>query len=263
MRGGHWTGSEPEVAQAFDRVVEEGTIRLARPWIPLIVTGIVGGIDVGTGVLAYLLVEQVTGQPLLAGLAFGIGFVALLLARSELFTENFLVPVTAVAAGRNTVRSLLRLWSVTLAGNLLGGWLVAWLITRAFPELRRTAIETGTHYATLGINLRSFTLAVLAGMAITLMTRMQHATESLGVRLVPALLFGALLTGGQLFHSVLDSIMMFAALTAGRAPFGYLDWLGALGWSVLGNIVGGVGLVTALRLARVSGELADERSRQR
>ncbi|MFF5219297.1 formate/nitrite transporter family protein [Micromonospora sp. NPDC000442] len=144
MRGDRGTGSEPEVARAFDRVVEEGAVRLARPWIPLVVTGVLGGIDVGTGALAYLLVEQATGQPLLAGLAFGIGFVALLLARSELFTENFLVPVTAVAAGRNTPGSLLRLWSVTLVGNLLGGWLLAWLIIRAFPGLHDTAIGTGT-----------------------------------------------------------------------------------------------------------------------
>jgi formate-nitrite transporter family protein len=254
---------EPEVAEAFDRLVEEGDVRLARPWPALVVTGLLGGIDVGTGVLAYLLVEHATGEPLLAGLAFGIGFVALLLARSELFTENFLVPVTAVAAGRNSLTALGRLWGVTLAGNLAGGWLVAWLITRALPGLRETAVATGTHYATLGVNLRSFTLAVLAGMVITLMTRMQHATESLGVRLVPALLLGALLAGGQLFHSVLDSILMFAALTAGRAPFGYLDWLGALGWSALGNVVGGVGLVAFLRLARVPHELTEERARNR
>ncbi|MCL7456839.1 formate/nitrite transporter family protein [Micromonospora echinofusca] len=254
---------EPEVAQAFDRLVEEGDVRLARPWPTLIVTGLLGGIDVGTGVLAYLLVLDATGQKLLAGLAFGIGFVALLLARSELFTENFLVPVTAVAARRNSLATLGRLWAVTLAGNLLGGWLVAWLITRALPGLRETATSVGTHFATLGVNLHSFTLAVLAGLVITLMTRMQHSTESLGVRLVPALLFGALLAGGELFHSVLDSILMFAALTAGRAPFGYLDWLGALGWSVLGNIVGGVGLVAFLRMARVPHELARERARNR
>ncbi|MFI7307473.1 formate/nitrite transporter family protein [Micromonospora aurantiaca] len=105
------------------------------------------------------------------------------------------------------MRSLLRLWGVTLAGNLVGDWLVAWLIIRGLPRLRPAAVDTGTHYAALGVNLRSFVLAVLAGPVITLMTWMQHATESLGVRLVPALLFGALLTGGQLFHSVLDSIM--------------------------------------------------------
>ncbi|WBC16599.1 formate/nitrite transporter family protein [Micromonospora sp. WMMA1998] len=257
------TGSEPEVTEALGRLLEEGTTRLTRPWPALVVTGLLGGVDVGTGVLAYLLVLEATGQPLLAGLAFGIGFVALLLARSELFTENFLVPVTAVVAGRNSVRSLLRLWGVTLVGNLLGGWLAAWLIIRGLPRLRPAAVESGMHYAALGVNLRSFVPAVLAGLVITLMTRMQHATESLGVRLVPSLLFGALLAGGQLFHSVLDSIMMFAALISGGAPFGYLDWAGALCWSVFGNLVGGVGLVTLLRLARVPHELAEERSRSR
>ncbi|MGW4499994.1 formate/nitrite transporter family protein [Micromonospora sp. NPDC004336] len=250
-----------EIEEAFDRVVAEGGTRLARPWPSLVATGLLGGIDVGTGVLAYLLVEHATGQPLLAGLAFGIGFVALLLARGELFTENFLVPVTAVAAGHGTPRALARLWGVTLAGNLLGGWLVAWLITRAYPDLRATAVDTGAYFADLGINARSFLLAVLAGMVITLMTRTQHASDSLGIRVVAALLFGALLAGGRLFHSVLDSILMFAALTAGAAPFGYLDWLGALAWSVLGNVVGGVGLVAFLRLARVPHRLADERRR--
>ncbi|WBB71930.1 formate/nitrite transporter family protein [Micromonospora sp. WMMD1128] len=253
---------EPELEEAFDRLVEEGDTRLARPWPALIATGLLGGIDVGTGVLAYLLVEHVTGQPLLAGLAFSIGFVALLLARSELFTENFLVPVTAVAARRKSLGSLLRLWAVTLAGNLVSGWLLAWLIVTGLPGLRETAIESGRFYADLGVNLRSFVLAVLAGMVITLMTRMQHATGSLGVQLVPALLFGALLAGGQLFHSVLDSILMFAALATGHAPFGYLAWLGALGWSVLGNVVGGVGLVAFLRLVRVEHRLLRERADQ-
>ncbi len=73
-------------------------MRLRRPMLALVSTGLLGGIDVGTGVLAYLVVKQSTGNPLLAGLAFSLGFVALLLARSELFTENFLVPVITVVA---------------------------------------------------------------------------------------------------------------------------------------------------------------------
>jgi formate-nitrite transporter family protein len=254
---------EPELDEAFDRIVEEGEARLARPWSTLVVTGLLGGIDIGTGVLAYLIVRAETGSALLGGLAFSIGFVTLLLARSELFTENFLVPVTAVAARHGTVAMLARLWGVTLVANLAGGWGIAWLIMQASPGLHTTAVQAGAHYAALGINLRSFTLAVLAGMVITLMTRMQHATESLGVQLVPALLFGALLAGGQLFHCVLDSILMFAALIAGGAPFGYASWLGALSWSVLGNVVGGVGLVAFLRLARVPHRIAQERHRGR
>ncbi|MCU7727106.1 formate/nitrite transporter family protein [Actinoplanes sp. KI2] len=251
---------EHELEEAFGLLVDEGSTRLARPWSSLTVTGLVGGIDIGTGVLAYLIVHRATGSTVLAGLAFSIGFVALVLARSELFTENFLVPVAAVAARHGSLGGLARLWAVTLLGNLAGGWVVAWLIMRAFPELHPTAVRAGANYADLGVNLRSFCLAVLAGMVITLMTRMQHATESLGVRLVPALLFGALLAGGQLFHCVLDSILMFAALIAG-APFGYLDWLGALAFSVVGNVVGGVGLVACLRLVRVPHRIAEERRR--
>ena len=160
---------EAEVEEAFDRLVEEGADRLARPMLPLVSTGLLGGIDVGTGVLAYLVVHQRTGSTLLAGLAFSIGFVALLLARSELFTENFLVPVTACVAGRGSWASLLRLWGVTLVANLVGGWVMAWLVVTALPGLAETAVETGTHYATLGSTLSSFSLAVLAGVVITLM----------------------------------------------------------------------------------------------
>ena len=260
------SAADPSVPQqdsedTFDRLVEEGEQRLGRSWPGLITTGFLGGFDVGVGVLALLLVEQATHSVLLGGLAFSIGFIALTLARSELFTENFLVPVAAVVAARDTVWSLLRLWGATLALNLVGGWGFTWLVVRAFPDLLDTARAAGTHYAQLGVSVRSLALAVLAGVVITLMTRMQHATESLGVQLVPAVLFGALLAAGGLFHSVLDSLLMFAALHAGSVPFGYADWAGALAWSVFGNLLGGVGLVTFIRLVRVPHRVAEERRR--
>jgi formate/nitrite transporter FocA (FNT family) len=55
---------------------------------------------------------------------------------------------------------------------------------------------------------------------------------------------------------------MFAALISG-APFGYLNWLSALGWSALGNLVGGLVLVTALRLLRVPHRIAESRATDR
>lgn len=253
------TEPEREVEEAFDRIVEEGRTRLARPLPALISTGLLGGIDIGSGVLAYLVIDHYTGSHVLAGLAFSIGFIAILLARSELFTENFLVPVTAAVATPGRLRSLGRLWLVTLVCNLVGGWVITWLILTALPELKSAAVTTGTHYATLGISLRSFVLAVLAGAVMTLMTRMQHATESLGVQLVPAVAMGALLPIAQLFHCILDSFFMFAALIAG-APFGYLDWLRGLGWAACGNIVGGLVLVTAIRLLRVPHRVVEART---
>ncbi len=249
---------EPELEEAFDRLVEEGRERLERPLLALVSTGALGGIDIGFGILAYLVVREHTGDTILAGLAFSIGFVALLLARSELFTENFLVPVTAVVARSGSVLELLRLWGVTLVTNLVGGVLIMWILVSARPDLHATLVEVGTHYADLGVNGESFALAVLAGAVITLMTRMQHATESLGVQLVPAVLFGALLVGAELFHCVLDTIFMMGGLLVG-ADYSIVTVLAALGWATLGNVVGGVGLVTGIRLLRVPKKVEEER----
>lgn len=250
---------EPELEEAFDRLLGQGRERLVRPLLPLVATGLLGGIDVGVGVLVYLVIEHETGSALLGALAFTVGFVALLMAGSELFTENFLVPVTAVVARAGTVVQLLRLWVVSLAANLLAGLGMAAMIIYALPDVQETAIEAGAHYAQLGINVRSFLLAVLAGAVITLLTRMQNATDSLGVKIVPAVMLSFVLVGAQLFHSVLDSILMFAGLLTGRAPYGWADWVGALGWSATGNVVGGLVLVTGVRLLRVQHRVIEER----
>lgn len=251
---------EPELEEAFERLVSEGRERLTRPLLPLVSTGLLGGIDVSLGVLMYLVVDSQTNQPLLAALAFTIGFIALLMARSELFTENFLVPVTAVIAKEGTLRELLRLWVLTLGLNLLAGFGMAAMTVIALPEVQASAVKAGSHYAHLGVSWRSLFLGVLAGAVITLLTRMQHATDNMGVRIVPAVAMSFVLVGAQLFHSVLDSILMFAGLLSGGASYGYVDWLGALGWSAFGNLLGGLGLVTALRLLRVPHRVQESRA---
>jgi formate/nitrite transporter FocA (FNT family) len=83
---------------------------------------------------------------------------------------------------------------------------------------------------------------------------MQHATDDLGPKLV-AMSF--VLVAAQLFHSVLDSILMSTGLLAGQASYTWGDWAQAMAWSALGNLIGGVGLVTSIRLHRVAEERAE------
>jgi formate/nitrite transporter FocA (FNT family) len=250
--------------ETFTRVVEEGRRRLSRPWLPLVATGLVGGVDIVTGVLALLLVEHATaGSPagtLVAGLAFSVGFVALTLARSELFTEDFLVPVMTVVARQATSRSLLRLWAVTLAANLAAGWALTYVVIVGFPQLRLTAVEAGARYIDLGIGWRALALAIIAGAVMTLMTWMQHASSSSAVALVPAVTTGFLLGGGGLNHVVVNSLLIFSGLHTGHAPYGYADWLGTAALAAAGNMVGGILLVTALRLGQVPHKLAAHRA---
>src|SRR4051795_12081588 len=243
--------NEQEVEDTLQRTVEEGKRRLNRNWAPLLATGLVGGIDVATGVLALLVVEAETGNKLLAGLAFSIGFIALTMARSELFTEDFLVPVGTVIARQAPLRSLGRLWVGPAGGNLVGGWIFTLLIITGFPSVKKTAIDAGAYYVDLGIGWRSFALALLGGAVITLMTWMQHSTESLGTKLVPAVTTGFLLAALQLNHAIVASLIIFAGLHTHQTPYGYADWAGAAGWAALGNMVGGIALVTLLRLLQV------------
>jgi formate-nitrite transporter family protein len=119
--------------------VEEGVVRLNRSWPHLLATGFVGGVDLGLGVVAFFVIVHLTGSTALGALAFTIGFIALTLGRSELFTENFLVPFAAVVAHRARPYQILRLWGGTLVANLVGGWLVGLLVAVARPELAGTA----------------------------------------------------------------------------------------------------------------------------
>ena len=199
-----------------------------------------------------------THNPLLAGLAFSVGFLALLLGRSELFTEGFLVPVTTVVAKRANVGQLVKLWSGTLLANLVGGWLIMWLVMTAFPKLRAQTIESARHFIEAPLSAETLALALLGGMVITLMTRMQHGTDSMPGKIAAAVAGAFLLAGLQMFHSILDSLLIFGALQSG-APFGYFDWLAWFGYTATANVVGGLALVTLLRLIRSKDRLKEER----
>lgn len=240
---------EDEIVESFDRIVEEGAERLARSWSTMLITGTFGGLEVGLGVMAYLAVLHETHNHLLAGLAFGIGFVALLLAKSELFTEDFLVPITAVVSKEASVGQLMKLWGATLVMNLVGGWLFMWIVVQAFPQWTPELADAALHFVDAGFSWQSVCLAVLGGSTITLMTRMQHGTDSDVAKIVAAIAGGFLLAGLQLFHSILDSLLIFGAIHAG-ADVTYGDWIGWFGYTLLFNMLGGLLLVTTLRLVR-------------
>src|SRR5439155_10619921 len=136
----------PDLESAFDATVDEGVVRLERTWPGLLATGTVGGIDVGIGVFALFLVEEGVHQELLAALAFSVGFIALTLANSELFTENFLVPVAAVAARRAQWPKVFRLWGGTAVTKLVGGWVLMAFVIGGLAQVRHTAVQVAEHY---------------------------------------------------------------------------------------------------------------------
>jgi formate/nitrite transporter FocA (FNT family) len=98
----------------------------------VLITGLFGGFEIGVGIMAYLGVLYETGSHLLAGLAFSAVRIALLLAKSELFTEGFLVPIAAVVALFGAIHTgaeisyleWLGWFSYVVVSNMLGGILL-------------------------------------------------------------------------------------------------------------------------------------------
>lgn len=243
---------EAEVTSTYDEAAQKGAERLERSWRALLATGFAGGIEVGFGTLAYLSVLHETGNHMLAGLAFSIGFIALYLAHSELFTEGFFYPIMSIFAGRGTWVSLSRLWLVTLVMNLLGGSVMMVLVVAAFPDLHATLADSAHHFIDKPLGWESVCLALLAGAGITLMTRMQAGADSDMATIAAAVVGGFLLAGLQLFHSVLDSIIIIGAMLAGADGVTVGGWLAFFWYVVICNMIGGLALVTLPRMLRSS-----------
>jgi formate/nitrite transporter FocA (FNT family) len=252
---------EDELVEEFENTVAEGADRLSRTWRALAITGLFGGIDVGLGIMAMLAVKEATGSPLLAGMAFGIGLFALRLAHSELFTEDFLIPINAVVARHGTWLQLVRLWAVTLVANLAGGWLFMWVVAAAFPKLEQTLVETSLQYMEGGLTLETAALAVLAGSTITLTTRMSQGTDNDVVTALIALIGGLLVVGLGMLHGALNSIVIFGAMHTGAA-ISYTDWFVWFLWVIPLNMVGGLVIITLPRLIRTLELLKKERAKQ-
>lgn len=251
---------EEHLQEAFESTMEEGAERLQRTFRAVVITGFFGGMEVGLGVMAYLAVLHETGSHLLAGLAFSVGLIAVLLAHSELFTEDFHMPVMALVTRQASIWKLLRLWAGTLGSNLVGGWVIMWLVMQAFPEWRLTVAESAYHFVDAPFSLQTVCLALLGGSTMTLMTRMQKGAKTEIVRVVAAIGGGFLLAGLQLFHSILDSLLVFGAIQSG-ADIPFLQWLGWFSYTLLFNIVGGIALVTTLRILRTKELVAHYRDR--
>lgn len=246
----HDEGAEKPVETSYALATKEGAERLHRSWPALLTTGFLGGVEISVGILAYLLTVHETGSSILGGVAFSIGFIALFLAHSELFTEGFYYPIMATFDRQGTWLELLRLWGVTLLTNLLGGWITIGLVVVGFPHLQGELADLAHHFIEIGLSWQGAALALLAGMAITLMTRMQAGTDN-PVSIIAASVSGAVvLAGASLFHSVLDSIIIFGAIQSGTDGLTYLDWLGWIWWVIPLNILGGMLLTTGPRLWR-------------
>jgi formate/nitrite transporter FocA (FNT family) len=249
--------------EIWDEVVDEGERRVCRGFAALTATGFVGGADIMLGVFALAATSAALTAAagsevghLGGSLVFGVGFVFLIIGRGELFTENFLVPVSALTAGRARVFDLARLWGVTLIANYAGIVLIA-LMMKTSGVLRPETLKAAAVPADMLVNRdagAAFLSAVLAGAAMTLMTWLTHATEHDGARIILALAIGFVIALGTMNHAVVSFGETMLAYLANTTNASLGDIGRTIGLAIAGNLAGGLGLVTLNRGLMARGE---------
>lgn len=255
--------SREQPGALWEEAVEEGEQRLGRSLAGEAVTGLLGGLEVMLGVLAAAAVAgalslSVSTQLAEIGgsLAFGVGFVLITIGRSELFTENFLIPVAAVFAGRRPPSRLARTWGTTLITNLLGLFVLAVIFSTA-TVVDHHATKAAGHVADVLASRTvggAFLSAVVAGMVMTLWTWLNLAARTDIARVAIALVIGFLVAAPVLNHVVVGTGEMMLGVLSGTSHAGWGDVWANFGLALLGNLCGGIALVTVTRLVQARGQ---------
>lgn len=246
-----------EAPEIVDDASKIGAKRLQRPIIGDAITAFTGGMSVAFGAIAMVMaaasvdgdIDTPSTALLVGALVFPVGFLILLVGKTELFTENFLLPVAAVLKGRGNLHQLGMLWLVSLLFNLLGALVFALLISRGnvlSSEPAEQMIALATHSIEYDL-WTAFIKALFAGWLMTTLTWLLVAAVGFGPRMAVIWVIGTLIVLGQFNHVIISAVEIFIAMFLG-ADITIGDWLTKnFAPALVGNVIGGLVFETMLQ----------------
>lgn len=256
-------GTRLSVHEIHENVTSAAEEELERPAAALLWSAFGSGLTIAFSFLAgaYLssLVDEEKMKEAMVALAYPIGFVFVVLARNQLFTEQTLEPVLPLLEHPSGEKfgKLLRLWGLVLLANIVGALLIAMLCayTRMLKPELLTAMDEVARKATEGGFVTVFYKAIFAGWLVALMAWLIAATESSGAQMVLIWLSTAPIAALGFKHSIAGSVEAF--YRAARDGAGWGEMAGAfIVPAVLGNIVGGVLFVALINHGQVKADKA-------
>ncbi|HEV7346333.1 MAG TPA: formate/nitrite transporter family protein [Devosia sp.] len=252
----------PTPSEAFQHAAEEGERRLDQSLLELLSTGFIAGFTIIFGVVGLGLVHGTFGEgssaasDLAGALAFALGVVFLVVGRAELFSENFFNPIAALVQKRPSggVGKLIRLWTITLALNLLGGALFAlvFAVDGVLPTAAQDALTGFAEEIARRDGMAHLFKGIAGGALVTLLSFLLAASTSQGSRIALAFMTGFLLELGPFDHVVVTGLHLVVGMLMG-ADVGSLAFAQSLMLVTAGNLIGGLGLVTMTHIAQAKG----------
>lgn len=244
----------------YEIVRREGETEMERPVVSLWWSGVAAGLSISFSLLAqgvlWLHLPQASWRPLVSGFGYSVGFLIVVLARQQLFTENtvtVVLPVVAEFTAAN-LRRLARMWSVVFIANMTGTFCAASFCTITpvvSPELRAAMLELSHSTMALGW-IEMLCRAVGAGFLIAAMVWLIPSAE--GAQFFVIAMNTYLIAVAGFTHIVAGSVEGFLLVLNGQLGFGQMlaDFIIPV---LLGNIIGGTALFAVISYAQVMKEM--------
>ncbi|ALI07813.1 MULTISPECIES: formate/nitrite transporter family protein [Pseudomonas] len=250
----------PRAAVLHEIIRTQGNLELERSIAALWWSALAAGLTMGLSLMAMGLLSSRLpdheGFKVIASFGYCAGFLAVILARQQLFTENTLTAVLPIMS-KPTLGNfgrLLRLWGVVLVGNLCGTLLVAYVMLhlpifdprtdQAFLEIGRKVMENDTG--------QMFAKGIISGWMIATMVWMIPSMESAKMWII--ILITYLMALGDFTHIVVGSAEVSYLVFAGQLSWEDF-WMVFAGPTLAGNIVGGSFIFALISHAQIRSEV--------
>ncbi|MDS0478477.1 formate/nitrite transporter family protein [Natrinema sp. 1APR25-10V2] len=253
-------GEQTPTPDILESVIESGQHEIEREPEGLLLSGFSAGLDIGFGPLLMAVLLTLSdggygdlGTELLLASAYAVGFIFVIIARSELFTEHTTLAVMPVLDGRASVANLARVWGLVWISNVVGGAVFTVFIVVLVPDF---GVASPGAFSTIAHRLVDhsvrwlFVAGILAGWLMGLVAWLIAAAQETVSRLLIIWLVTASIGILHLPHSIAGNVEVLFGLFV-SSDISVLDYAQFLLLSTAGNAIGGGVFVALLKYGHV------------
>lgn len=249
-----------EVKQILDEQIDAGLKEFNRSNSGLFISAFAAGMEVGFSILlmgtVYTLFHGDTGDNylhFLLSMCYPLGFIFVIIGRSELFTEHTALAILPVLSRRVSLKRLFGLWGIVYLGNLAGGYVFSFLITYIGQDTGAVSHEAFSHIAHEMTKHDWSTIllsALLAGWMMGLLGWLVTSAQDTISRILVVILITFTIGMGGLHHCIVGSIEVFSGFLI-DPHITLLDYGRFQLWATVGNALGGAVFVAILKFSHV------------
>jgi len=239
----------------------EGEGELARSASALWWSGLAAGLSIGLSVLSQALLAthlpEASWNPIVERMGYAVGFIVVIMARQQLFTENTLTAVLPVISAwqLHWLWVMLRLWAIVLAANLVG----AFIFAIAIAHMGMLPADVAEQVRVISVHLMEnsatemFVKGIAAGWLIAALVWMLPSAENAEFFLIGLMTY--LIALGGFTHVIAGSVEAFY-LWVTQSATTFDVFFKFLLPTLAGNVVGGTVLFGLLSYAQVRDEIS-------